>query len=335
MTVAEETKRHRAIRIAFFNHKGGVGKTTLTFNIAATLASLGNTVLLVDSDPQCNLSAYTIEDSVVDDLLDHSDSPKGKTIWSALKPIVEASGDVRTVKPYERRANLFVLPGDVRLSEFEQELAQLWGDCFQRKIRGFKGTTALSVLVNSIAQDIKSDYVFYDSGPNIGPLNRIVLLDCDYFIIPVACDLFSVRALKTLGQTLAKWIKLWETISDLAPDGLYLLPGKPKLLGYIPGRFRIYGGEVTSDYAYYLSLLEKHVHNDVVTVLRNIDPELANSSMIQNKLGRVQDFSSLVSVSQSKGVPIYEVSGGNSSMKAAAQKTFRVLAAKIIERSSK
>jgi len=330
-----ETKRHRAIRIAFFNHKGGVGKTTLTFNIAATLASLGKTVLLVDSDPQCNLTAYTIEDSVVDDLLDHSDTARGKTIWSAVKPIVEAEGNVREVKPYERRSNLFVLPGDIRLSEFEQELTQLWGDCFQRKIKGFKGTTALSALVNSVATDAKCDFIFYDSGPNIGPLNRVILLDCDYFIIPAACDLFSVRALKTLGQTLATWIKSWETIADLAPDGLYLLPGKPRLLGYIPARFRLYGGEVTADYAQYLSILEKHVHSEVVAVLRKINPELANASMSQNKLGGVRDFSSLVSISQSKGVPIYEVAGGDPLKKLQAKKTFEDLAAKIIERTSR
>jgi cellulose biosynthesis protein BcsQ len=331
----EETRRYRAVRIAFFNHKGGVGKTTLTYNVAATLASLGKTVLLVDSDPQCNLTAYTIEDSVVDNLLDNSDTAHGKTIWSAVKPIVEGDGNVRVVTPYERRSNLYVLPGDVRLSEFEQELTQLWGDCSQRKIRGFKGTTALSALVNTIARDIKSDFVFYDSGPNIGPLNRIILLDCDYFIIPAACDLFSVRALKTLGQTLEKWITDWERIYDFAPDGLYLFPGKPALLGYVPGRFRLYGGQVTADYDQYLSQLQKHVQSDVIAVLRKIDPELANPSMSQNLLGKVKDFSSLVSVSQSKGVPIYDVSGGNASIKQEARKIFTDLAKKIIDRATR
>ena len=327
-------KRHKSTRIAFFNHKGGVGKTTLTFNTAATLASLRNTVLLVDSDPQCNLTSYMIEDNVVDDLLDHSDTDKGKTVWSALKPIAQATGDFRAIEPYERRANLFVLPGDIQLSEFEQELGTLWGDCFQRKVKGFKGTTALSALVNATATASKCDYVFYDTGPNIGPLNRVILLDCDFFIIPAACDLFSIRALKTLGQTLSRWITEWQTISDLAPEDLYLMPGMPKLLGYLPQKFRLYGGQVTADYAQFLSQLDKHVQSDVIAVLRKIDPSLANPSISQNKFGGIRDFTSLASVSQSKGVPIYEVGGGNASLKDDAKATFKDLAEKIIERTT-
>jgi len=83
-------KRAPAKRITVFNHKGGVGKTTLTYNIAAALSMLGKKVLLVDSDPQCNLSAYVIDGEVLDDLLDNSDGPQGRTVWSSLKPIAEA-----------------------------------------------------------------------------------------------------------------------------------------------------------------------------------------------------------------------------------------------------
>ena len=132
----------RAIVAALMNMKGGVGKTTLTVNIAAALAEQGSRVLLVDSDPQCNLTSYLIEDKVVDELLDKSDKASGRTLWTALKPIVEASGGVSEIEPYER-GGLFLLPGDIRLSEFESVLNDFWGDCVQRKVRGFRGTSDL------------------------------------------------------------------------------------------------------------------------------------------------------------------------------------------------
>src|SRR6266436_7522622 len=95
------TKRHKSKRIAIFNHKGGVGKTTLTVNIAAALAKAGKRVLLVDSDPQCNLTAYLVEENVVNDLLDHSDLADGKTLWSGVKPVVDALGEPKAIPTIE------------------------------------------------------------------------------------------------------------------------------------------------------------------------------------------------------------------------------------------
>src|SRR5438477_2883608 len=126
MQPLEAPARHRSKRIAIYNHKGGVGKTTLTVNTGAALALAGKRVLLVDSDPQCNLTSYLVEDSVVDDLLDKSDSADGGTVWSALKPVVETSGEVRQIKPVEvSTKGSFLLPGDIRLSDFEVDLAQM------------------------------------------------------------------------------------------------------------------------------------------------------------------------------------------------------------------
>jgi len=324
--------RHTARRVVIFNHKGGVGKTTLTINVAHSLVSSGKRVLLVDSDPQCNLTAYLIEESVVNGLLDSSDSATGATIWSGLKPIVEATGDVRRIRAIEIGNGLYLLPGDIRLAEFEQELSQLWGECFQRKLKGFRGTTALSKLVNDICTDLNIDYVFYDSGPNIGPLNRVILLDCDGFIIPAACDLFSVRALKTLGHTLTAWIRDWKTISELAPDAVDLLPGHPVLIGYIPQRFRVYGGTLTSEYAEMLPQIEKAVYGDVVVLLERVDRTLVPFSRAQLKIGEVKDFGSIAVAAQKQGTPIAHVDAGTTAQREVARDAFNAIASQLVER---
>ena len=328
-------KRHKAVRLAIFNHKGGVGKTTLTVNIANSLSDQGKRILLVDSDPQCNLTSYLVESAVLDDLLDHSDDDSGRTIWSAVKPIVEGYGQINIVEPLERYKNVYLLPGDIRLSDYEQELAQTWNECLQRKPRGFRGTSSLSALVNSISEDNGIDFVFYDCGPNIGPLNRAILLDCDFFIVPAACDEFSVRALSTLGKTLETWVRDWDTIVKLAPDGVQLLPGKPKFLGYIIQRFRVYRGQVSAGHASYLPKIERNVHSEIVRKLRGIRPELASASVAENKLGQVKDFGSAVAVSQTQGLAISDVKEVSTQQRQEASTVFGSIATKIIQRTFK
>jgi cellulose biosynthesis protein BcsQ len=308
-----------------------VGKTTLTLNIAAALASMGKRILLVDADPQCNLTSYLIQENVLDEWLDESDTPDGVTLWTALRPIVQGTGNLQEIAPVEPGIrNLYLIPGDIRLSDFEQELTQMWSDCFQRKIRGLRGTGTLSELVNLICKDHHIDFVFYDCGPNVGPLNRVILLDCDFFIVPAACDLFSIRALKTLGQTLASWVSDWRAIYQFAPDGVYLFRGKPRFLGYIPQHFRIYRGQVSAGYSRYMAQIEKHILSDVVRVLRRIDKRLASQSISQNRLGLIKDFGTLANLSQVQGVPLKDATGAVPEQRLQARIAFELIGRKII-----
>jgi cellulose biosynthesis protein BcsQ len=328
----EKIRRHRASRVSIFNHKGGVGKTTLTINIAAALGSLGKKVLIVDSDPQCNSTSYLIEASVVDELLEDSDSDDGKTIWSAIRPIAEGTGDFGDISSLDVGIRgVSLIPGDIQLSEFELELGQFWTDCLQRRVRGFRGTSAISRLVNHLCHKRDFDFVFYDSGPNIGPLNRVVVLDSDFLIVPAACDEFSVRALKTLGRALANWITEWDTIVDLAPENTYLLPGSPKFLGYIPQRFRMYGGSPASEYSLFLPKLEKQINADVIRVLQRVNPDLVGDKGSSARLGMVPDFSGRASASQRLGLPIQIV--GNVYQNQAAKDVFLPIAKKILHRT--
>ncbi len=302
-------------------------------NLGAALAARGHRVLLIDSDPQCNLTSYLVDGEVVDDLLDQSDGSDGQTVWSAVKPVSEALGGIKVVEPIEPGIEgMSLVPGDIRLSEFEGDLNDFWGLCLQRKARGFRGTTAISDLVSALCTNDEFDFVLYDSGPNIGPLNRAILLDCDEFIVPMACDLFSLRALKTLGRTLVNWISSWETIGDLAPAGTSLLPGKPVFLGYIPEGFRTYGGAVTQQHSHFLAQMDKEIQSQIVSLLRTIDPALV-SPRGSLRLGEVKNFGALVPASQREGSPLYAVHAGSQEQRNEAEAALSFIA-KAIEDDS-
>jgi cellulose biosynthesis protein BcsQ len=320
-------------RITIFNHKGGVGKTTLTVNIAAALAEMGKSVLLVDSDPQCNLTSYLLSDDVVDDLLDHSDSANGQTIWSAVKPVVDRLGEVAEISPIDA-GKLTLLPGDIRLFECEEFLAEAWTDGFKRRLGGLRATTSISDIVSNVLKIRPFDFVFYDTGPNIGPLNRVLILDSDFLIVPVACDLFSVRALSTLGETLKRWIFDARTIASLAPDGASLLPAAPRFLGYIPQRFKVYGQTMASEPAKYLRQIKKRMYENVAAVLRTVDAKLAPDATVDPILGQVKDFASLVQTAQREGVSLWECSNTYTEQKAAAKVAFKDIATQISKAAS-
>lgn len=296
--------KKRSKRLTIYNHKGGVGKTTLTVNLAFALAEAGKSVLLVDTDPQCNLTSYLLSDEYVDALLDNSDTDDGETVWSAVRNIISGTGALKQIDTVPV-GDFNLLPGDIRLSEYEDFLHESWVNSFQRRVGGLRATTSISELVQQVTSSKDFEFVFYDTGPNIGPLNRVLLLDSDFFVVPVACDLFSMRALSTLGQTLKRWIVDWETIASIAPDGAPLLNGRPRFMGYIPQRFKVYGQAMASEPRKYLKEIRRRVFQDITDVLRKIAPDLAPRHPDDPALTGVPDMASLVQQAQRDGVALW------------------------------
>ena len=82
--------------IAFFNNKGGVGKTSLIYHIAWMLSELGITTVAADLDPQANLSAIFLTEDEIEDLWDHHAED---TVHGALRPLIDGVGDIRIPAP--------------------------------------------------------------------------------------------------------------------------------------------------------------------------------------------------------------------------------------------
>lgn len=111
--------------ISLFNHKGGVSKTTTTFNLGWILAEQGHKVLIVDADPQCNLTALVLGYNSIDDIDQFYNDNQYCDIYSCVKQIVDGSlGRVISAKPLATsNANLSLLCGNISLSEIETQIS--------------------------------------------------------------------------------------------------------------------------------------------------------------------------------------------------------------------
>ena len=211
--------------LTFFNHKSGVGKTSLVYHLAWMLSDIGYQVLACDLDPQANLTSMFINEERLEVLW--PDNGQRKTIYSALEPLLNGTGEVE--KPYLERIaqKLSLIVGDLMLSATEDALSSQWLECLEQCPRAFRVISALWRILQSGAVDNQTDIVLVDVGPNLGALNRAVLVATDYVIVPLGADMPSLQGLRNLGAALQAWRAGWKErydrnpIPDLSmPDGL-------------------------------------------------------------------------------------------------------------------
>jgi len=216
--------------IAFFTNKGGVGKTTLVCNLAAHLAQHHKKkVLVVDADPQTNATQYMFKDSVLDEIYEKKTA---YTIYSMARPLSQGKGfspsnDFRKSPSF----GVDVLLGDPRLALIEDTLAADWNSS------GVRGLRTTFMFRNFLLTCPTYDYVFFDMGPSLGSINRSVLIGCDYFVLPISIDLFSIRATENISSWLKEWKKRLNlqltSIGDLSDIEIPDLEFRLRLLGYV------------------------------------------------------------------------------------------------------
>ena len=163
--------------ISIANQKGGVGKTTTSINLSASLAHLGKKVLLIDIDPQSNATrgigfdSSLLDESVYEVLLDKAD----------IKDVI-----VSTSFP-----TLSLLPGSIDLAGVEIEVAPL--------------PDKLELLRNQVSKIKENyDYVIIDCPPSLGILSLNALVASDSIIIPMQCEYYSMEGIVMLLNTIRK-----------------------------------------------------------------------------------------------------------------------------------
>lgn len=233
--------------IAFFNNKGGVGKTSLVYHLAWMYSEHGVRVLAADLDPQANLTVAFLNESRLEQLW--AEDGDRKTVYGAVLPLLTGEGDLRvphvegglggpfgqsTLFDVEESPHLLV--GDLMLSNFEDELAESWSKCLDAKPRAFRVMSAFWRVMQRAAAKVGAEFILVDLGPNLGAINRAALIASDFVVVPLSPDLFSLQGLKNLGPTLRTWRMEWERRREegrRGSVGVELPPGRIEAAGYV------------------------------------------------------------------------------------------------------
>ncbi|UIK08681.1 ParA family protein [Neorhizobium galegae] len=293
--------------IAFFNNKGGVGKTTLLCNVAAYLALTDKKkVLVVDADPQCNATQLMLSEEEVFKLYDSSSS---FTIYSIIHPLSIGKGyaaaiTARSVPDY----GVDLIPGDPRLALKEDLLSKDWQDAVSGDIRGLRTSY---LFTEFLIRCQGYDFVLFDMGPSLGSINRSVLLSCDFFLSPMSIDIFSLKAIENISAAILEWNKrishgLSQVDKELKHDLPSLRTFDIKFAGYVAQQYiqKTTQGEqrAVASYEKIMRRIPKTIKTFFVDKLKP-----AKVVGIDYEVGTIPNLYSLIPMSQTAHKPIFSL----------------------------
>ena len=305
-----------AKRIVLFNHKGGVSKTTTTFNLGWMLAEKGKRVILVDADPQCNLTGMVLDYRGPTALEELYENEKDRNLRDGLAPAFESRPEpLKAIDciPVEGRPGLWLLPGHIKISEYEVTLgiAQELSGTIQT-LQNLPGS--ITRFLELTSENHKADYVLIDLNPSLSSLNQNLLLTSHCFIIPTNPDYFSAMAIQSLANVLPSWRK-WALRAAELPvlrDAVYPFPDiAPKLLGTIVQNYRPRrGGIPASAFATRIEEINLNVSSHLIPGLKVVDmafeEEIYEGNEVEGYcLAQIPDFNSLIAMSQEHQTPVF------------------------------
>ncbi|MCL1892550.1 MAG: AAA family ATPase [Alphaproteobacteria bacterium] len=305
--------------ISMFNNKGGVSKTTTSMNLGWMLAQKGYRTLLVDADPQSNLTSLTLSLSDDDDARElFYQKRDSNDIWRLAsnykQPNPEIAGEIANIIS-TAQDNLFILPGYIQIEEFSTTITlalELGGSKqfeYLAKVPGY-----LNYALRRIADIHKLDYIIVDMAPSLSGLNEVLLMGSDFFIAPCRPDFFSEIAIKNLATIIPDWHK---TVSNFKTD--YPLPCKPVFLGLIQQNYRPRRVNEDDDknkpaksFQKWIDRIRTTTNSILIPELKKLDIVISEEKFkaaVQNAipydLAYISDFNSLVAAAQDFNKPIF------------------------------
>ncbi len=299
-------------KICLFNHKGGVSKTTTTYNLGWKLAREGEKVILVDADPQCNLTGLILGDDFDDFYVNNPND----NIKTGISPAFDATPvPLSPIDCYEipENTNLLLVPGHIGLSEYEVPLSiahQLSNTI--PTLKNLPG--ALNSFLELLADKYSADYILIDMNPSLSSINQNLFCLSDYFIVPTSPDYFSVMAIKSLTNVLPKW-EQWAKMARVAfKDSAYPFPDKTtKFLGTVVQNFTIRNGEPSKAFKKWIDQVSSTVTNNLVPTINAEGMLLQPNDYLPGQISKgyclaeIPSFSGLIPRSQRGRLPVYEL----------------------------
>ncbi len=288
--------------IAFFNNKGGVGKTSLVYHVAWMLGEQDYRILTADLDPQGNLTAAFLNESRLENLWS-GEQEEAKTIYQAILPLKEGTGDITKPKLECIDDKIALLPGDLALSQFEDDLSEVWPKCLGEDQRAFRITSAFWRVLQASASEHQADVILVDLGPNLGAINRAALIGSDCVVIPLGPDIFSLQGLRNLGPTLVNWRKGWKERLGKNPISDLELPlGDMKPLGYIVMQHSVRSDRPVKSYDRWIARIPVTYRKFVMNESEEDAPRVADDPYC---FALVKHYRSLMAMAQEAHKPLF------------------------------
>jgi chromosome partitioning protein len=293
--------------IAFFNNKGGVGKTTLVYHLAWMFSRMGKRVVVADLDPQANLTSMFLPEEKLEEIW--KEGGPSQSIMGALAPIIRGTGDIAPA-PFQRvQPGLWLIPGDLALAQFEGELSEAWGKCLEGREPAFRTTSAFYRAIRGVAESAQADLVLIDVGPNLGAINRAALICADWIVLPLAPDLFSLQGLRNLGPTLKRWRSEWQLrLAQNPAKDLELPSGKLGALGYIVMQFGLRDSGVVKAYERWLDKIPATYAENIKGLQQEGD------DMGDHRLAMLKHYRSLVPMAMEARKPIFDLKASDGAL---------------------
>ena len=321
--------------IAFFNNKGGVGRTSLVYHLAWMYADLGLSVVAADLDPQANLTSMFLDEDRLEALWPDGDHPD--TVFGALQPLLDGTGDIAEphLESVGEKVNLLV--GDLALAVSENELSHQWSQSLDRDRRAFRVLSAFWRLVERAAEESDAGLVLIDVGPNLGAINRAALIAAEHIVIPLAPDLYSLQGLKNLGPTLRRWREEWNERYGRNPvEDLSIPRGAMTPAGYVVMQHGVRLSRPVKAYDRWMVRIPEVYREAVLDEPGTRVP--ATVSDDPHCLSTIKHYRSLMPLAQEARKPMFALKpadgaiGGHAKAVQDCYQDFRVLARRIAQR---